>query len=40
MDEITCEEFSRSGYQPVGALVEECKAAPRDTLWQKLKKHL
>ena len=38
VDEITCEEFLApywvDGYQPVGVLVEECKAAPRDTLWQ------
>ena len=26
--------------QPVGALVEDCKATPTETLWQKLKKHL
>jgi hypothetical protein len=26
--------------QPIGALVEDCKAAPKETLWQKLKKHL
>lgn len=26
--------------QPIGALVEDCKATPKETLWQKLKKHL
>jgi len=26
--------------QPIGALVDECKTAPKETLWQKLKKHL
>ena len=26
--------------QPIGALVEECKTAPKETLWQKLKKLL
>ena len=31
--------FDKFG-QPVGALVEECKATPKETLWQKLKKHL
>ncbi len=31
--------FDKFG-QPIGALVEECKAAPKETLWQKLKKHL
>ena len=30
--------YGVDGHQPVGALVEECKATPRDTLWQKLKK--
>ena len=31
--------FDKFG-QPIGALVEECKATPKETLWQKLKKHL
>src|ERR1700745_3434546 len=31
--------FDKFG-QPVGALVEECKATPKETLWQKLEKHL
>jgi HdeA/HdeB family len=26
--------------QPIGALVEGCQATPKETLWQKLKKHL
>jgi hypothetical protein len=26
--------------QPIGALVEDCKKTPKETLWQKLKKHL
>src|SRR5262249_19058595 len=25
---------------PIGALVDDCKTAPKETLWQKLKKHL
>jgi hypothetical protein len=31
--------FDKFG-QPIGALVEECKATPKETLWQKIKKHL
>jgi len=31
--------FDKFG-QPIGALVDDCKAAPKETLWQKLKKHL
>ena len=31
--------FDKFG-QPIGALVEDCKATPKETLWQKLKKHL
>src|SRR5215470_4246916 len=31
--------FDKFG-QPIGALVDECKAAPKETLWQKLKKLL
>lgn len=26
--------------QPIGALVEDCKKTPKETLWEKLKKHL
>jgi hypothetical protein len=26
--------------RPVAALVEDCKRAPHETLWQKVKKHL
>jgi HdeA/HdeB family len=26
--------------QPVGEIVEDCKKTPKETLWQKLKKHL
>jgi acid stress chaperone HdeA len=32
-------EFDKFG-QPIGEIVEDCKAAPKETLWQKLKKHL
>jgi hypothetical protein len=31
--------FDKFG-QPIGALVEDCKATPKETPWQKLKKHL
>ena len=31
--------FDKFG-QPIGALVEDCKATPKETLWQKLRKHL
>jgi hypothetical protein len=31
--------FDKFG-QPIGALVDDCKATPKATLWQKLKKHL
>jgi len=31
--------FDKFG-QPIGALVEDCKATPKMTLWEKLKKHL
>jgi HdeA/HdeB family protein len=31
--------FDKFG-QPLGALVEDCKATPKATLWEKLKKHL
>lgn len=25
---------------PIGALIEDCKKTPKETLWQKIKKHL
>lgn len=31
--------FDKFG-QPIGALVTDCKATPKETLWQKLKKYL
>jgi len=31
--------FDKFG-QPIGALIDDCKATPKETLWQKLKKHL
>ena len=31
--------FDKFG-QPIGALVEECQTTPKETLWQKIKKHL
>ena len=31
--------FDKFG-KPIGALVDECKTAPKETLWQKLKKLL
>ena len=31
--------FDKFG-QPIGALVEDCKKTPKETLWQKLKSHL
>jgi HdeA/HdeB family len=31
--------FDKFG-QPIGALVEDCKATPKETLWEKLKKRL
>ena len=31
--------FDKFG-QPIGALVDDCKVTPKETLWQKLKKHL
>jgi hypothetical protein len=31
--------FDKFG-QPIGALVEDCKKTPKETLWQKVKKHL
>jgi hypothetical protein len=26
--------------EPIGALIEACKATPKETLWQKIKSHL
>ena len=26
--------------QPIGMLVEDCKTTPKETLWEKVKKHL
>jgi hypothetical protein len=31
--------FDKFG-QPIGALVDDCKKTPKETLWEKLKKHL
>src|SRR5690348_2560589 len=31
--------FDKFG-QPIGALVEDCQATPKETLWQKLRRHL
>jgi HdeA/HdeB family len=31
--------FDKFG-QPIGALIEDCKKTPKETLWEKLKKHL
>jgi len=31
--------FDKFG-NPIGALVDDCKATPKETLWEKLKKHL
>jgi len=31
--------FDKFG-RPIGALVEDCRVTPKETLWQKLKKHL
>jgi len=31
--------FDKFG-QPIGALIDDCKATPKETLWQKLKKHI
>jgi hypothetical protein len=31
--------FDKFG-QPIGALVDDCKATPKETLWQKLKKYI
>jgi len=25
---------------PIGALIEDCRVTPKETLWQKLKKHI
>jgi len=32
-------QFDKFG-QPIGEMVEDCKTTPKETLWQKLKKHL
>jgi HdeA/HdeB family len=32
-------EFDKFG-QPIGEMVQDCKNNPKETLWQKLKKHL
>ena len=32
-------EFDKFG-QPIGEIVEDCKSTPKETLWQKIKKHL
>ena len=32
-------EFDKFG-QPIGQIVEDCKAAPKETLWQKIKSRL
>jgi len=31
--------FDKLG-NPIGALVEDCRVTPKETLWQKLKKHI
>src|SRR5689334_1290438 len=31
--------FDKFG-NPVGALVDDCRVTPKETLWQKLKKHI
>ena len=31
--------FDKFG-QPIGTLVEDCQATPKETLWQKIKKYL
>ena len=31
--------FDKFG-NPIGALVEDCRVTPKETLWQKLKKHI
>jgi len=36
--EIGSVAFDKFG-RPIGSLVDDCKAAPRETLWQKVKKH-
>ena len=33
---IAFDKFDR----PIGMLVDDCQATPKETLWQKLKKHL
>ncbi|HME68881.1 MAG TPA: HdeA/HdeB family chaperone [Myxococcota bacterium] len=34
--EVGTVAFDKFG-QPIGALIEDCKVTPKDTLWQKLK---
>lgn len=36
--EVGSVAFDKFG-RPIGSLVEDCKAAPKETLWQKIKKH-
>ena len=36
--EIGAVAFDKLGH-PLGSLVEDCKATPKETLWQKIKKH-
>jgi hypothetical protein len=41
VDRITCEEFLAMEFdRPIATLVDDCKATPKETLWQKLKKHI
>jgi HdeA/HdeB family len=37
--EVGTVAFDKFG-QPIGALVDDCKATPKQTLWEKIKKHL
>ena len=37
--EVGTVAFDKFG-QPIGALVDDCKATPKATLWEKLKKHI
>ena len=32
-------QFDKFG-QPIGGMGEDCKTSPKETLWQKIKKHL
>jgi hypothetical protein len=36
--EVGSVAFDKLG-RPIGALVDDCKASPKETLWQKIKKH-